>query len=143
MANNPFNIGRNGRMVLIWNGSRVDLPTITQFQSQQVTTALKSTPLNDKPKTYEVPNGWSGSFQVQRDSAKLDNLIASSEAAFWSAATITSGTIYFYADETDGSTTTWEYTDVAITLNNAGSWQNDNIVTQGVNFTASQRVKIS
>lgn len=139
---NPFNIGRNGRMVLIWNGSRIDLPTITQFQSQQVTTQLKSTPLNSKPITYEVPNGWTGSFSAQRDKATLDTLIADNEAAFWSAGTITSGLIYFYADEVDGSTTTWEYTDVAITLNAAGSWQNDNIVNQSVNFTASQRVKI-
>ncbi|WP_232091702.1 hypothetical protein [Acetobacter aceti] len=130
-------------MVLIWNGARVDLPTITQFQSQPVMTALKSSPLNDKPKTYEVPNGWSGSFSVQRDSANLDDLVTDNESAFWSAATITNGTIYFYITETDGSTSTWEYTDASIAMTSAGSWSNDNIVSQGVTFTASQRVKIS
>lgn len=142
MANSPFNIGRNGRMVLIWNGQRVDLPTVTNFRSQQSTTGLKSTPLNDKPVTYEVPNGWTGSFTVQRDSAKLDDLIANNEAAFWAAATITSGTLYFYVEETDGSTTRWEYTDVAITMNAAGSWSNDDIVHQSISFTASQRIKV-
>ncbi|MBO1361776.1 hypothetical protein J2D73_18500 [Acetobacter sacchari] len=142
MANAPFNIGRTTRIVFIWNGTTVDLPTVTQFRSNQQTVQLKSAPLNSKPITYEVPNGWSGSFVMQRDSDTLDALIASNEAAFWSAATINSGTLYQYITETDGTTTTYEFSDVAITLNDAGQWQNDNIVNQTVNFTASQRIAI-
>ena len=139
----PFNIGRSTQIVFRWNGTRVALPTVTSFAAKQMTTPLKSTPLNSQPVTYEVPNGWSGSFKVQRDSNALDSLIASNEAAFWSAGTITSGTLILYVTETAGSTSTWQFNNVAITLDDAGSWVNDTIVIQNVTFTASQRVRIS
>lgn len=139
----PFNIGRDGKIVFLWNGTRIDLPSVTQFQSQQTTNIVASTPLNSKPKSYNIPNGWSGSFMVQRDSATLDTLVNNIESAFWTSGTITNGTLYFYVTEPDGTTSTWEFTDVTIRLDAAGTWRNDDLVTQSVAFIASQRTKIS
>ncbi|KXU99233.1 hypothetical protein AD929_15670 [Gluconobacter potus] len=138
----PFSIGRDTRVVFRWNGSTVELPDVVSFTSQQGTVALRSVPLNSQPTTYEVPNGWSGTVQCQRTNSNLDDLIASTEAAFWSAGTITNGTLYQYITEPDGSTTTWQYTNVSIVLNAAGSWANDGMVMQSFTFNASQKVKV-
>ena len=139
----PFSIGRNTRVVFRWNGTRVELPSVTSFTSRQATVALNSAPLNSQPETFQVPNGWTGTVQCQRTNDNLDVLIADTEAAFWSAGTITNGTLYQYITEPDGSTTTWQYTNVSIVLDAAGSWSNDSMVMQSFNFTASQKVEIS
>lgn len=143
MANKPFNVGRDCRVVLIYNGSRVDLPTVTGFQSQQQTNRLASMPLNDMPRFYDVPNGWSGGFDFQRDSSGADDLFAAIESGFWSAGTIINGNIYQYVTEVDGTVTTYEYVGAAIRLSNAGRYQSENIVTQHIDFVASIRNKIS
>lgn len=143
MTANPFNIGRNVRAVVVWNGIQVDLPSVTEFRSQQDVTPLKSAPLNDVPRTVNVPNGWSGQITFQRDKDTLDKLLASDEAAFWSAGTMTSGSIFQYITEVDGSKSTYEYTNCSLHLSSAGDWQKENIVMQTLAFTASQRVKIS
>ncbi|MDT8871928.1 hypothetical protein RAA17_14350 [Komagataeibacter rhaeticus] len=69
MSTKPFNIGRDCRVVLVYDGSRVDLPTVTGFNAQQRTHQLASNPLNDMPLFYDVPGGWGGQFTFQRDSA--------------------------------------------------------------------------
>ncbi|MDT8871604.1 hypothetical protein RAA17_12240 [Komagataeibacter rhaeticus] len=43
--------------MLIYNGSRIRLPTVTGFQSQQQTHRLTSMPLNDMPAFYDTPTG--------------------------------------------------------------------------------------
>lgn len=142
MANKPFNVGRDCRVVLIYNGSRVDLPTVTGFQSQQQTHQLTSSPLNDMPMFFDVPNGWRGQFDFQRDNDNADDLFASIESGFWSAGTMITGNIYQYVVETDGTTSTYEYVGATLRLSDAGNWRSENITTQRIEFTARIRNKI-
>ncbi|WNM08209.1 hypothetical protein RI056_15125 [Komagataeibacter nataicola] len=62
MSLKPFNIGRDCRVVLVYNGSRIDLPTVTGFDAAQRTHQLESNPLNDMPLFYDVPGGGAASF---------------------------------------------------------------------------------
>ena len=141
MANSPFTIGRSTSIIFLWNGKRVDLPTVTSFESHQIVSGDTVSPLNAKPITFNIPNGWGGSFTVVRDDVSLDNLIDTSSKAFWSAGTITNGTLYQFIIEVDGTKTTFEYTGVSITLSSAGSFQNSSAVYQTVTFVASDRIK--
>ncbi|GCE85161.1 hypothetical protein [Komagataeibacter diospyri] len=143
MATKPFNVGRDCRVVLIYNGSRIKLPTVTGFQAQQQTHRLTSSPLNDMPAFYDTPNGWSGTFNFQRDNSGADDLFAAIESGFWDAGTMILGSIYQYLDECDGTTTTYEFMGATIALNNAGNFQSENIVNQSVSFMARIRNKIS
>ncbi|MFT9299243.1 MAG: hypothetical protein ABF542_14160, partial [Gluconobacter sp.] len=93
---NPYSIGRDCRITVLWNGQRVDLRDVTSFGASQETHALRASPLNGMPVEFNVPNGWRGSFQIARASAALDNLVAAIEAAYWNAGTVGSGTIYQY-----------------------------------------------
>ncbi|GBQ63875.1 hypothetical protein AA103196_0720 [Ameyamaea chiangmaiensis NBRC 103196] len=139
---NPYSIGRDCRITLLWNGSRVDLRDVTAFQASQETVVQRANPLNGVPVEFNTPNGWRGSFSLVRASATLDTLIASVEQAFWSAGTIGSGTLYQYISEPDGTLTTWEYSGVSMSLHN-DRWQAEGIVQQTVQFFASTRRQVS
>lgn len=143
MSAKPFNIGRDCRVVLVYNGTRIDLPTVTGFQAQQRTSAISSSPLNDMPMFYDVPNGWNGHFSFQRDSSGADDLFAAIESGFWAAGTVLLGSIYQYVTECDGSLSTYEYVGASIQLSDAGHYQSEMLVTQAISFSARARNRVS
>ncbi|MBL7237726.1 MAG: hypothetical protein JJK57_14340 [Komagataeibacter hansenii] len=143
MSAKPFNIGRDCRVVLVYNGSRIDLPTVTGFQAQQRTSAISSSPLNDMPMFYDVPNGWNGHFSFQRDSSGADDLFAAIESGFWAAGTVLLGSIYQYVTECDGSLSTYEYVGASIQLSDAGHYQSEMLVMQAISFSARARNRVS
>ncbi|WP_241767785.1 hypothetical protein [Tanticharoenia sakaeratensis] len=107
-----------------------------------MTQTLRAAPLNSLPVQFRIPDGWEGRFQIVRANANLDTLVASIESGFWSSGIIQQGTLYQYIDEPDGSTTTWEYSQVAFSLS-SDEWRQENIINQSAEFYASQRTKIS
>ncbi|WP_215755095.1 hypothetical protein [Acetobacter sp. P5B1] len=143
MATNPYSIGRNCRLTLLWAGSRVDLRDVTGFTANQETTTQRADPLNSTPVEFATPNGWRGSFTVARANRALDDLVADIEAGFWSAGTINSGTIYQYISEPDGSTSKWQFSQVGLSLSAGGSWQKEGIVYQTLSFFSPIRTKIA
>ncbi|QDH16785.1 hypothetical protein [Swingsia samuiensis] len=138
----PYSIGRDCRITFLWNGQRIDIRDVTSFVASQETQALRANPLNGTPLEFNVPNGWRGSFQIARANAALDNLIAAIETSYWNAGIIGSGIIYQYITEADGTTSTWEYNNVSVNLQN-DTWQADHMIHQKIQFFASTRVKIS
>jgi len=139
---NPYSIGRDCRITLLWNGTRVDLRDVTRFQANQEVRQQRADPLNSTPVEFNTPNGWRGSFQIARANAALDNLVAAIESSFWNAGTINTGKIYQYVREPDGTTTTWEFSSVSFSLT-TDPWQAEGMVHQTCNFFASTRTKIS
>ena len=140
---NPYSIGRDCALRLVWQGARVQLDTVTGFSSQQETSVQRSDPLNSTPIEFNTPKGWRGEFMVDRADSGVDDLIASIEANFWQGGQIGSGVIYQTITETDGSTTQYEYVGVSLTLTSAGTWQAEGIVKQRLSFFASLRNKLS
>ena len=51
--------------------------------------------------------------------------------------------MYVYIQETNGSTSTWHYTEVSLKLDDAGSWKGDAFVSQKISFTAARRKPVS
>jgi hypothetical protein len=139
---NPFTIGRDCSLVLLYNGSRLDLEKVTGFTAAQEVKQQRSDPLNGVPIEFNTPSGWRGRFMVDRATSALDDLIAAIEAAFWNAGTIGSGTIYQYVTETDGSLSTYEFSGVSLTLTDAGTFQQESIVKQTLGFFASIRTRL-
>jgi hypothetical protein len=129
-------------VVLLWNGSRLDLRDVTGFQANQQVRQQRSDPLNSVPIEFNTPAGWRGQFQVDRGSSALDDLVSAIEAAFWNAGVIGSGTIYQYVAEANGSTSTYEFVGVSLNLTSSGHYQAENIVKQTVGFFASQRNRL-
>jgi len=139
---NPYSIGRDCQVVLLWSGTRIDLRDVTGFQAEQQVRQQRSDPLNSAPVEFNTPAGWRGQFQIDRGSSAVDDLIASIEATFWNSGVIGSGTIYQYVSESDGSTSTYEFTGVSLTLTSSGHYQAENIVKQTIAFFSSQRTRL-
>ena len=137
-----YTLGRNCQLVLLWNGTRIDLRDVTGFTATQEVKHQRADPLNSTPVEFTTPSGWRGKFEVDRGNSAVDDLIATIETAFWAAGTIGVGTIYQYVTEADGRLNTYEFTGVSLVLSNAGNFQADSIVKQTLGFFASQRVKI-
>ena len=137
-----YTIGRNCQLVLLWNGTRVDVSDVTGFNASKEVKHQRADPLNSTPVEFTTPSGWRGEFLVDRGNSAVDDLIAAIESAFWSNGTINSGTIYQYVTEPDGSLSTYEFIGVSLVLTSAGSYQADIIVKQKIGFFASQRVKL-
>ncbi|GBQ25997.1 hypothetical protein AA0472_1958 [Acetobacter estunensis NRIC 0472] len=135
----PYTLGRQGSIILVWNGTRVDLQDVVDFHAQQEIHVQRANPLNKPPIEFNTPAGWRGSFTLDRANAALDTLFNEDELAFWNTNTISSGVLYCYIEENDGSTSKFEYSGVTLAFTNAGKFDANSIVSQSVTFFASQR----
>lgn len=138
----PYSIGRHGRVVLTYRGQKINLPDITQFQSQQQTNDINTSPNNGENDPASIPNGWAGSMTFNRTNNALDVLINDAETSFYANGSIDRATIQHTITEPDGSTSIWEYRKCAIKMGSAGSWQGDGLVSQSMSFTAARRVRL-
>jgi hypothetical protein len=134
-----FNTGRDCTIVLMTATGQVQLDNVTGFQSAQLTVGVKVDRLDGVQLDAELPKGWSGSLDVDRGSNSLDTLFANIEQAWISGGSYNLSTMYQYVQETDGSTTTFAYDNVAIKLADAGNYAPDAVVKQRLTFSANRR----
>ena len=137
---NAFNIGRDTTLTLIGPYGNVPLVNVTSFQKQQVVGQVSDTLLNGDTLNAAIPKGWNGSFSVDRGSADLDLLFGLIEAGWFITGSLANSTLYERVVETDGSVSNWMYTNVSLTLSDAGTAAADAMVKQTVSFSASRRI---
>jgi hypothetical protein len=147
-AQQAFNIGRDGATLnIVANGSPLKPTILTNFESSQESTNLKSRPLNGPPIFQEVPDGWKGSFDVDRGDSTLDDYFAQFEAGFYAGEDVTVisilHTIAAPAVGAVGALSQYLYSGVVLKLENAGSYKGDAKVEQKVSFMASTRTKVA
>ena len=142
MPFNTFNIGSDCQVVVMGPFGRIDLAHVTGFESQQVTQPIRVDRLDGLNLGAEVPKGWNGSFSIDRGSSAVDDLIAQIESSYYNGKSISGGTLYQYINETDGSISTYQFSNVVFKLSSAGVYKGDAAVTQKLDFYASARVKV-
>lgn len=144
MPANTFNVGRDCQVVLIapGTGQRVDLEIVSGFTARQDTTKVRIGPLNGPPIGADLPNGWQGTFDIERGNSNADDLIYQIESGYWNAGLIGVGTLYQYVQEVNGSTSTYEFSNVALSLDDAGAYHGDASVKQRISFFASVRNRV-
>jgi len=142
MPINSFSIGRDCQLVVMGPQGRVDLSYVTGFESRQLTQSVRLNRLDGIPMGAELPKGWEGSFDLERGTSDADDFISVMETAFFSGGAIPAGTVYQYITETDGSTSTYQYSGVVFKLANAGAWRGDASVKQRLEFFATQRQRL-
>jgi len=142
MPVNSFSIGRDCQLVVMGPQGRVDLTYVTGFESRQITQAVRLDRLDGVPMGAELPKGWEGSFELERGTSEVDDFIAVMETQFFASGAIPAGTVYQYVMETDGSTSTYQYSGVVFKLANAGQWRGDASVKQRLEFFATQRQRV-
>lgn len=144
MPTNVFSLGKDCSLVAIApTGQRLDLSVVTGFEARQSVHQLRIRPLNGPPQGADIPDGWTGSFEVERGSSAADDLFATIESAFWAGGILGVGQIFQYVNEVNGSQSTYQFDGVTMHLSEAGSWKADSAVKQTVQFFASTRKRVS
>ncbi len=142
MTSTQFSIGRDCQLVLLGPFGRIDLAHVTGFESRQVTASVRVDRIDGMHLAAELPKGWQGSFEIERGNSAADDVIAAVESAFHAGSPVSPGTLYQYISESDGSTSTYQYSGVALKLTEAGTWRGDESVKQKLDFFATVRVRV-
>ena len=85
---------RDCQLVVMGPFGRVDLAHVIGFERRRAT---------------QPPNGWEGTFELERGGNATDDFIARIEKAYSDGGAVPAGTLYQYVSETDGSTSTYQY----------------------------------
>jgi hypothetical protein len=142
VASNMFSIGRDCQLVVMGPFGRIDLTHVTGFESHQVTASVRVDRIDGVLLAAELPKGWDGGFELERGSSAVDDFIAAIEAAFFAGNAVSTATLYQYVSETDGSTSTYQYSNAVFKLPQAGVWRGDTSVKQRLEFYASTRQRM-
>jgi hypothetical protein len=142
MSFTAFSIGRDTQLVVMGPSGRIDLEFVTAFESRQLTQSVRVSRLDGTQMGAELPKGWEGSFELERGNSIVEDFVASTESAYYNGGTFTASTMYQYINETDGSTSTYQYDNVSFKLSSAGTWKGDSSVKQRLEFFSSRRRRI-
>lgn len=143
MPLNGFSVGRDVTTTISTSDGTLSPTLITKFSSKQEQTTKKVKGLDGITRTLVFPDGWSGSFDLDRQDSALDDFFATAEANYFAGLDSSSATIMQTITEPNGAVNQYQYTGVALKFDDAGSWASDNTVTQKLSFTAERRIKVS
>ncbi len=142
MSFTAFSVGRDTQLVVMGPNGRMDLEHVTSFESRQLTQSVRVSRLDGTQLGTELPKGWEGSFELDRGNSVVEDFIASAELAYFTSGTLGTITMYQYINETDGSTSTYQYANVTFKLVNAGMWKGESSVKQKLEFFGVSRTRI-
>ncbi|WP_118181301.1 hypothetical protein [Paraburkholderia phosphatilytica] len=143
MPLNGFTVGRDLAVNIQTSTGPMSLSLITKFTARPETTDVKVKGLDGRTRHLIFPDGWAGSFEVERQDATIDTFIALQEANYYAGMNLEASTITETITEVDGSVSQFIYTGVIFKLDDAGDWAGDATVKQKLAFVAETRVQLS
>ena len=142
MPMNNFSVGKDVTLTVVTSYGTLKFAGLTDFTADPMTTDLKSKGIDGTPRFGFIPDGWKGSFKLDRVDPTVDNYWAQVEADYFAGKNIQAGTISETITEADGSVTQWQYTGVILRLEKGGDWGGDRKVEQTVTFEAARKTKV-
>ena len=143
MPLNGFSVGRDISLDIIGPSGPLRFNQVTGFDSKPDTTDQKIKGLDGITRHLRFPDGWSGSFSLERQDSTVDDYFAQVEANYYAGRNEQPITITETIREANGSISQYRYLQVLLKLDSAGSWAGDKSVPQKISFVAARRVKIS
>ncbi|CCD29932.1 conserved hypothetical protein [Candidatus Glomeribacter gigasporarum BEG34] len=143
MPINGLSVGRDITLDLITPNGPLRLNVITKFTSKPDVVDEKIKPLNRAPIHLRFPDGWSGSFEIERDSDALDRHFARAEDDYYLGVNESPCTITETIIEPNDAISQYRYEGVLLKLEDAGEWEDTKSVKQKLSFVASRRKKVS
>ena len=143
MANGQYNVGSDTTLTLISDGQILASQILTEFNSKQLTTKLKSVAIDGVNRYRELEEGWEGTFAYDRADSVMDDYFAQKEANRYLGlpppiATISETTV----NAVDQSVSMYRYSGVTMKLDDIGARKGDSKVEQKVSWTASRRITV-
>lgn len=143
MPLNGFSVGRDVGLDIIGPQGPLRFNLITGFQSKPDITDAKIKGLDGITRHVRFPDGWSGSFSIERQDSTIDDYFAQLEANYYAGLNELPLTITETITEVSGQVTQYRYVNVLLKLDDAGSWEGDKSVKQRLSFMAARRLKVS
>jgi len=143
MPLNSFSVGRDLSLDIIGQQGPLRFNLITEFQSKPDVTDVKVKGLDGITRHARFPDGWSGSFSIERQDSTLDDYFSQLEANYYAGLNELPVTITETISEVSGSISQYRYMQVLLTLEDAGTWKGDATVKQKVKFVSARRMKVS
>src|ERR1700761_601379 len=143
MPVNSYSVGKDLSFTLLGPNGKVTLNGVTEYSTKPMFTNLDSKLLNGKHMFAAIPDGWEVSIRVDRQDPVLDDFFASLETAYYNGQNISNGTILETIQEVDGSVSQYQYIDVSLIYNDAGSYKGDSLVQIALPARPSRRNKIA
>jgi hypothetical protein len=143
MPLNNFSIGKDTVLDIVGAFGTVErFSLITNFDAKQGTQQVKVVGMDGVTRFLELPDGWSGTLDIERQDDTLDAYIAQFEEAYYNGQNIQAASITETVSEPDGSLSQYRYTGVMFKLDDAGPRAGNASVKQKLSFAASRRLKV-
>jgi hypothetical protein len=143
MPVNNFSIGRDIAIDVVGAQGPVRLNLITGFAAKPTTIELKVKPLSGPPIFSMIPDGHTGSFELERVDPTIDRYFSQLENNFYSGLNTQSITMTETITEPNGAISQFRYTGVQLKYDDAGSWKQDTTVKQKLSFVASRKYQVA
>ncbi len=143
MPVNGFTVGRDVSLDIVGLNGPIRFSLITGFNARPDTTDVKVKGLDGKTRHVMFPDGWTGTFDVERQDSTVDDIFAQLESNFYSGLNLPAISIMETITEVSGAVTQYRFTDVILRLDDAGAYAGDQTVKQRLSFMASRRMKVA
>lgn len=117
--------------------------SLESFTSKEDATVNKQVQMDGNIRHPKFHEGWSGSFMLQRNSDFTDAYFAAQEASYYLGEDQIPLTISETIQESDGTISQFQYTQVVLVLEDAGTFTGTDIVKQSVSFFAARKLKLA
>lgn len=139
MPQDGYSIGRDIALNIIAGGVPLRVRGITSFKSHQDTTKVKVKSINGNVENLRFFEGWSGTFDVERKDAVVDQYFNQLEADYFQGIGEGEATITMTIVESNGTTSRFIYRRCKFSLDDAGEWAGDTAVKMSLSFVCSRR----
>lgn len=143
MPVNGFTVGRDVSLDIIGPSGPLRFSLITGFMAKPDITDQKIKGLDGITRHVRFPDGWSGSFDIERENSLVDDYFAELEANYYAGLNEKSCTITETITEVSGAVTQYQFVGVLFKLDDAGDYKGDATVKQKLSFVSSRRLKVA
>lgn len=142
MPVNSYSVGRDVTLNINTPQGALKVAKITRFSPKQETSDIKVKGLDGIIEHMVIPDGWSGSIDVERKDSTLDDYFAQLEANYYAGLNLAQVSITETIKEANGKVSQFRYEGVQLKLGSAGDWAADQTVKQQLDFMAARRIKV-
>ena len=140
---NGYTQGKDVSIDIMGPYGLISISKIMSFESKPVVQKETKTPLNGITDTLLTPQGWEGSFKVERTDSTLDDFWARWEDDYYNGVLQNPATITETIKESSGNVSVYRYDTVVLHLTEAGSKEGLKTISQTMSFTAARRRKVA
>lgn len=142
MPLNGFTVGRDYAINVQGPSGQVQFDLITKFSKKPDMIDKKIKGLDGRTRHVTFYDGWTGSFQLERQDSTAEDFFAAQEAAYYAGQNALPATITETIQEASGAVTQYQYVGVIMKLSDAGTAAGDDTVQLSIDWMAERRIRL-